>query len=129
MMNWDELWRFETARFAVVLEVQECRDDPSDQLDDEGVAMIERGDAVWFDARVRVLNLGDESELASDYLGCCHYSDFEDFYTAHRGPDPLDRNSTIFRAKHGDNACVCHYFPSMVLQAVAQARVAISNQE
>ncbi len=39
--QWDEIWRFETARFAVVAEVTPCEDDPADSFGfPEDVAMV-----------------------------------------------------------------------------------------
>ena len=55
--------------------------DTPKQLEDL-VERVEYGDAVWFCAKVHVEKAG--IELGSDYLGCCYYDSFEDFYMKYR---------------------------------------------
>jgi len=124
--HWEECWRFETARFAVVFEVTPCQDDPADSFeDDESVQDIREGRVDWFDCRVRVLC--DDREIGADYLSCCAYTNVREFYESHRDKDPLNRNCSIMRAAEGENVCICHYFPSMVAQAIDQARGTLAD--
>lgn len=132
-MRWTEHWRFETARLAVVFETAPCEDDPKDHFEfPQDIAAVEDGTVEWFDARVRVLDLQKATlhsrhELAADYLGCCAYNTVREFYTSHRDPDPMNRNCTIMRAARGNGnpdakISICHYFPSMVSEAIDAAR-------
>ena len=82
MRHWEEVWRFDTARFAVVAEVTDCEDSPSDQLDEESCEDIRNGRVRWFDARVRVLD-SDGEEMGADYLGCCAYRSAVDLFRDH----------------------------------------------
>lgn len=124
----DEVWKFETAKFKVALVVERELDDPADHFEFESdVEYARSGDlCAWFCARVVVskwnAEKGDWVEIGDDALGGCSYASIEDFYTGHRDADPMNRNCTTFRAAHGDNAAVCHYFPSMVKEAVSVAK-------
>ena len=124
----DEVWKFETAKFKVALVVEREIDDPSDHFEfDSDVEYAGSGDlCAWFCARVVVskwnTEKGDWFEVGDDVIGGCSYSSIEEFYTGHRDADPMNRNSTIFRAAHGENAVVCRYFPGMVKEAVSVAR-------
>ena len=114
-------WKFETRNFTIALEVEPCIDDPADDFDDEeSVEDIRSGNVAWFDARVSVYRNGHR--IGSDTLSHCAYRDVEEFYTSHRDPDPMNRNSTLMRAQQGGNVSICHYFPSMVSEAIADAR-------
>jgi hypothetical protein len=122
----ETVWTFKTARFTVALELSECQDDPADSFDDQrDVDAIRNGLVEWFDAQVSVYL--DKQCVGSDSLGGCSYTTMNEFWTAHRDPDPLNRNSSIMRAAKGDNVCICHYFPSMVQQALTAARKNICN--
>ena len=130
--NLDVLWSFETANFGVRLQVRPCEDDPADSFSfEEDVEAVRSGAVEWFDAVVTVYLREEpenrEIELGWDTLCCCAYKTVEQFYTSHRDPDPLNRNSTIYRAKNGQNHVICHYFPSMVREAIADARAAQSR--
>lgn len=117
MSHWDNIWRFETARFAVTLDCQP-EQDPDLSWDDTGEikAKLESGElenftfrvAVWFDGR----------KIAADYLGNSIYSDARDFGREHIGLAAKSR-------RDGRNyGC---YFPGMVSEAIAEARKALSN--
>lgn len=125
-MHYDTVWEFKTARFRVAFEVEPENLDPEDGFEgEEDIELARSGDpAAWFSARVAVYL--DGRQVGSDSLGACSYRSFEDFYAAHRDPDPLNRNCTIYRAAQGENACVCHYFPDMVREAIREARTTLA---
>ncbi len=120
--EWEAIWRFDTRRFTITCEVTPCQDDPADTFGfEDDIEAVRNGSVEYFDARVRVVSAwGDE--LGSDYLGACAYYTTREFIDGHRDPDPMNRNCSIMRAKNGDNVAICHYFPSMVSQAIAEAR-------
>ena len=125
--NRDDVWSFETARFRVVLEVEPCEEDPADSFQfEEDVEAVRSGRVEWFNAHIVVYHQGDSCddwhELARDVLCCCSYSTVREFYTSHRDADPMNRNSSIMRAAKGENVAICHYFPGMVSEAIAEAR-------
>jgi len=66
----------------------------------------------------------DGTIIGADLLGGSVYKSGEesDFWTAHRDPDPMNRNCSIMRAKAGKPVAICHYFPEMVRAAIAEAR-------
>ena len=108
MTHWEECWRFNTANFAVVLELAPCEDDPADSFQfDEDIEAVRNGSVDWFDARIRVLY--DNREVGSDYLCCCAYAPARDFWTAHRKHKQRD------------------YFGDMVRMAIAQARAHLAH--
>jgi hypothetical protein len=115
-MNKETCWTFETARFRVVLTLE-----PDIYYSDyEGEELGEYD--VAFNSEVTVYF--NDVAIGSDSLYSSVYPDdhVKDFWTAHRDPQPMFRNCTTMRAAHGDNVIICHYFPSMVRQAVKQAR-------
>lgn len=67
-------------------------------------------------------------ELGRDSLGGCAYKTVREFYTAHRDPNPMHRNSFEYREKHG-NSVICHYFPSMVREACTAARKTLQRYQ
>lgn len=116
-------WEFKTARFMVRLHIEE--EDMAPDFDDaETIADIEAGRVEWFQAHVAVYL--DGSPVGDDYLGGCAYKSIEEFYTAHRDPDPMNRNCTAFRAVYGGSS-VCHYFPDMVREACRLTRERIAE--
>lgn len=48
------------------------------------------------------------------------YADPTEFFTAHRDPDPANRNCSV--SGRPDGTAICHYFPDMVRSAIADAR-------
>jgi hypothetical protein len=121
----EKAWSFETARFEVALYIEPAYYETwGDDETDDG---IRSGRLVCFDSTV-VVSL-DGEEIAADNLGQSVYEDgnVKAFWTDHRDPDPMNRNCTIMRAARGENAVVCHYFPSMVRQAISEARAALRN--
>ena len=122
----DTLWKFDTARFSIVCTAEEEWDvDLSWDETGETAGKLASGEYVAFCAKVAVYL--DGREIASDYLGQCIYDRSPDFVTAHRGPDPMDRNCSIMRAERGHNVAICHYFPDMVSVAISEARKALQD--
>ena len=126
-MNAHTAWSFETANFRVALEVSECLDDPADHFSmDEDVEAVRNGDVLWFDASVVVSvydwDRRDYQEIGRDSLGCCSYYSVDDFVSGHRDADPMNRNCSLMRAARGGNVVMMHYFPSMVVEAIGEAR-------
>jgi hypothetical protein len=123
--HYEAVWKHETARFRVELQVSPCDMDPADSFDfEDDIAAVRNGDVEWFDASVVVYL--DGREVGRDSLGGCAYRDAYDFYAAHRDPDPMNRNCSIMRAARGENVAICHYFPDMVRQAIAEARTTLA---
>lgn len=119
-MSLAKIWEFKTDRFRIVLTAEE-ESNIDLSWDDTGevAKRIDSGDYVVFCAKCAVYL--DGSEIAADYLGQCIYRSFKEFETSHRDTDPMNRNCSIVRAKHG-NVVACHYFPSMVSTAIGEAR-------
>lgn len=123
------VWTFRTKRFMVSLELERDRSYRYDG-DDEGgetQAALDSGEYVAFDCRVSVeldgVEIGADSLCGSVYAA----DEVAAFYTDHRSIDPMNRNCSIMRAKLGDNACICHYFPGMVRAAIGEARLHLSS--
>ena len=115
------IWKFNTARFSVVLTAE-----PEYDLDlswDEGGEIAEKLSSGLLDSFcAKVAVQLDGREIAADYLCGCIYESAAEFATAHRDPDPMGRNCTIMRAARGEKVNICHYFPGMVSEAIAYAR-------
>ena len=119
----ETVWSFETANFLVSLEVSPEGSDPADSFQfEEDIEAVRSGEVEWFAALVRVQDTRTGVELGFDSLGGCAYRSVQEFMAGHRDPDPLNRNSSVMRAVRGQNVVVCHYFPSMVVEACAMAR-------
>jgi hypothetical protein len=123
-------WQFRTKRFRVSLEVTRDHGYQYDGDDEDGEtqAKLDSGEYVAFDSRV-IVEL-DGEEIGADSLGGSVYADGEEeqFWTAHRDPDPMNRNCSIMRAARGERCVICHYFPDMVRLAIAEARQHIREQ-
>lgn len=115
------VWQFNTRNFNIKLLVADCMEDPAGQFDDEQMADIQTGRVAYFDAIVSV-GWRDGTELGFDSLGSCAYANVQEFFTSHHDADPMNRNCSVMRAVRGENVVICHYFPDMVRQAIADAR-------
>jgi len=122
-MHYETVWTFETARFRVTLDIAQDYGYLYDGDDEDGEtqAKLDSGEYVAFDSRVRVTL--DGRVIGEDHLGGSVYSadTVDEFWTAHRDADPMNRNCSIMRAARG-RVSICHYFPDMVAQAIAEAR-------
>lgn len=118
------VWKFAIGRVSVELEInQDCGYQyDGDDENGETQAALDAGEFVAFNSTVRVYI--DNLEMGVDHLGGSVY-EFgreSEFWTAHRDRDPMNRNCEAMRAKRGELACICHYFPDMVKHAIAEAR-------
>lgn len=125
-MAGETVWMFKTARFTIALEIEPEEMDPADSFEfQEDVDAVRDGSVEWFCAVVAVYV--DGNRVAFDSLGGCAYKSVREFYVSHRDRDPMNRNCSAMRAACGGNVVICHYFPDMVRQAVAEARNAVSS--
>lgn len=94
------VWTFRTKRFAVELTLERDYSYSYDGEDENGEtqAALDCGESVAFDSTVTVYLDGEE--IAQDHLCGSVYGDEQvaEFYTAHRDPDPMNRNCSIMRA-------------------------------
>jgi hypothetical protein len=123
------VWEFKTARFTVSLMLRREFGYQYDG-DDEGgetQANLDTGEYVAFSNFVYVEL--DGTIIASDSLFCSVYAadEVEQFWTAHRDPDAMNRNCSLMRAARGANVCIGHHFPDMVRNAIREAREHLIN--
>lgn len=122
------VWQFKTARFTVGLYLQRDRSYRYDGDDENGEtqAALDSGEYVAFDSVVRVALDGET--IAENHLGGSVYAaeTVSEFWTAHRDPNPMNRNCAAMRLASGGSedarVSICHYFPGMVSEAIADAR-------
>lgn len=128
--DFDVVWSFHTPNFRVQLEIETDYNYRYDGDDEDGStqAALDAGDMVAFNSAVVVYlncpSFPDDVELGrSSLCGSVYYRGQErEFWTAHRDPNPDNRNCTLMRAKRGQNVSMCHYFPGMVQDAILEAR-------
>jgi len=118
------VWSFKAGRFLVSLELERDFNYRYDGEDEDGAtqAALDSGEFVAFDSTVIVEFEGEE--IGRDSLCGSVYSasDVAAFFSDHRDTDPMNRNCSAMRAARGDNVVICHYFPDMVRQVIAEAR-------
>lgn len=129
-MRYEPVWTFNTARFRVELALayDYGHQYDGDDADGETQAKLDSGEYVAFDSRVRITL--DGVTIGEDHLGASVYDagDVADFWTAHRDRDPMNRNCSVMRAAwRGEGnpdakVSICHYFPGMIAEAIAEAR-------
>jgi hypothetical protein len=113
-----KVWSFAIGRvcveFAITQDMNYRYD--GDDPDGEVQAMLDSGEMVAFDSDVRVLVDGEE--VGTDSLGgsVYYFGKESEFWTAHRDPDPKNRNCFANDYKVG------HYFPDMIREAIKDAR-------
>lgn len=125
----ETVWTFKTARFAVTLalDYQHGYEYDGDDENGETQAKLDSGEYVAFDSCVTVKLDGDV--IGRDWLGSSVYAadEVSEFWTAHRlERDPAYRNTLANKAR---KVCICHYFPDMVRQAIAEARKALHARQ
>lgn len=126
MRNAEVAWEFVTNNFRVCLEIEPEDMDPADSFDcDDDIEAVRSGTVEWFQASVVVYFRG--RELARDSLGGCAYNSVREFYESHRDPNAMNRNCSIMRQARGA-VNICHYFPSMVSEAIGEARKAFVRE-
>jgi hypothetical protein len=129
----ETVWSFQTKRFRVELQIEPDYGYEYDGDDEDGETQrkLDNGEYVAFDSSVVVYM--DGKEVGRDSLGGSVYeaSRESEFWTAHRDPDPMHRNCSIYRdtmrATTGHECMIGHYFPGMVTEAVTEARKALCN--
>jgi hypothetical protein len=136
-MRPETVWTFKTARFTVILHIEEdySYQYDGDDPDGETQAALDAGDCIAFDSIVRVFMNTKRGpvELGADSLGGSVYDAGKaaEFWTAHRDPNPMGRNCSIMRAWHkaktDHETSICHYFPEMVRTAIAEARKTLAE--
>jgi hypothetical protein len=131
----ETVWQFKTERFVVKLSVTPefgYRYDGDDE-DGEVQHKLDTGEYIAFESELSIEL--DGVEIAADYLGGSVYSwhNVHEFWTAHRGRNPMNRNCSIMRAawsaKTGgqNNVGIGHYFPDMIRTACKEARAKLAE--
>ena len=126
-MTMETIWTFKTANYRIDADIAPSEYPDISWMDDEQRESVAIGRLVFFDTRISVYKNG--KRIGETWLGeSCYYDDeMQDFITAHRDADPMNRNSSIMRAAKGDNVVICHYFPSMVKEAIDDARATLAS--
>lgn len=124
--NQTEMFRFETANFVVrAVIVDDIDVDISYDETSESSDKLDSGEWQAFGSIVTVehngLVLGESSLWGSIYAKPA------EFFDAHRSPNPMERNCSIMRAAEGERVMICHYFPGMVSEAIAEARKTLAT--
>lgn len=116
-----EMFRFETDNFTVRATVEADNDvDISFDETNETRDKLASGQWTAFGTVVTVEHEG--IELGRSELWDSIYAKPHEFFSDHRGADPMNRNCSIMRAIHGGKTSICHYFPEVVKEAVWSAR-------
>lgn len=120
------VWSFKTKRLEIALKLERVHGYKYDGDDEYGViqAKLDSEEYVAFDSEVTVTLRATGDIIGRDNLGESVY-DYEtvaDFYTSHHTSGDDGRNTLALREK---NACICHYFPDMVQNALNEARRAL----
>ncbi|MGY2987688.1 hypothetical protein [Bradyrhizobium sp. USDA 4508] len=125
--NETEMFRFETANFVVRATIHPDSDlDLSWDESGETQANLESGLWQAFGTVVTV-STRDGIELGCSSLWGSVYEKPGEFFSDHRSADPMNRNCSIMREANGQNVSICHYFPGMISEAIADARKAIAS--
>ena len=124
-----KVWSFETAKYRISLHIEPeygYRYD-GDDPDGEIQRKLDNGAYEMFNSTVKVIKNGHV--VGTAYLGASVYDSnkIAEFWTAHRDPDPMNRNCSIMRAKSGEKVNICHYFPDLVREAIAEARKTLDD--
>jgi hypothetical protein len=123
-MSTRTVWQFRTARFCVALRIAQLQGYTYDGDDENGEtqAKLDSGELVAFASTVSVEM--DGAEIATDTLHGSIYaiSEVHEFWTAHRDPNPDNRNTLAMRQA---GRSIAHYFPDMVRNAIADAKAHI----
>ena len=146
------LWEFETENFRVTCSAEDEDMPPEDvfQFQDD-IDAVRNGRVDYFMAVVEIECKNTGHTIGRDTLGACTEKSASDFVAGHRDADPMNRNCSIMRGEicrecHGigetfpcvtckhckgyetrHNVVICHYFPSMVSQAIADARATLNS--
>jgi len=115
------MWKFKTKNFTVraVIETDKYVDTSFDETG-KTQEKINSGEWLAFNTIVSVEYRG--ATIGTDTLCGSIYETPSLFFVDHRDSDTMNRNCSLMRQAKGQNVSVCHYFPEMVRQAIAQAR-------
>lgn len=113
------LYEFHTDRFTIACTADYDLDHDLSWRDADQVAYDDAHGVEYYQFDVTVTYRG--RIIGRSSLGGSGYSDPRTFVKEHRDPNPMNRNCTPMRAARG-NVCICHYFPDMVREALAEAR-------
>ena len=120
MSDFETVWTFETAKFSVTFDVAPEDMDPADSFQfEDDIEAVRSGAVAWFCARVAVRLKSTGAILGSDILGACAYESTDDFRESHFKSPAESRNTLALKAQ---NIHMCDYFPSMVREAIGEAR-------
>lgn len=124
------VWKFapKGSRFQVQLRIERERGYKYDGDDPDGDQQrrLDDGDDVAFGSICEVLLDGEV--IGTDSIWGSVYQDGteSEFWTAHRDPDPMNRNCSAMREARGGSpdarVSICHYFPDLVASAIDEAR-------
>lgn len=116
----ETMWKFDLGAISIRAIIQPSSEPYDGDDDGETQALIDAGELEIFDTAIVVSING--REIGFDNLGSSVYANPREFFSDHRAADPMNRNCSIMRAARGGNVSICHYFPRMVSEAVADAR-------
>ena len=119
----ENMWKFHTANYLIVARIEPCID--LDLLwDDTGKTRdaLESGLYTAFDTVVEVFKNNRVIGRAS--LCGSIYENPSEFFTDHR-TSPAEYRNTL--AQKAQRRAICHYFPSMVKEAIADARRTLAH--
>lgn len=126
-MTETEMFRFETANFIVRATIEPDEDlDLSWDEDGETCSKLVSGEYEAFGTVVTVRTRSG-TLLAETSLWGSIYAKPADFFSAHRDPNPMNRNCMAMREARSSSAVICHYFPSLVSEAISDARKALAT--
>ena len=112
------MWRFKTAQFTVRARiVDDYSVDTSFDETGETVERLERGDWSAFGTIVEVIK--NDRVIGESSLWGNIYADPREFFVSHWDSEADYRNTLDMESK---NSAVCHYFPELVREAIADAR-------
>ena len=117
-----EMYRFEIGSLIVRAVIEPDHDvDLSWDESGETAEKLESGEWEAFGTIVTVERNGHV--IGEDSLWGSIYADPAEFFTAHRDPDPANRNCSL------NGTAIGHYFPDMVRSAIADARRTLGETE
>jgi hypothetical protein len=124
MSHFETVWSFRTRNFIVTFDVAPEDTDPADHFEfPEDIEAVRNGEVEWFCARVTVrfldADVSEGSIVGADHLGGCAYASVNEFRESHFRLPTNSRNTLAVKAT---GTVICDYFPSMVREAVANAR-------
>lgn len=127
-MNTTEMFRFETENFTITATIQRSEQPDTSWLNKGQMLSYYAERLVFFDTTVEVRKNGHVIGVDTLCESSCYAGHENEFFTGHRDTDPMQRNCSVMRAAKGENVMICHYFPSMIREAIADARRTLSDK-